>query len=120
MVGIIALVVVAMLSVLLFTPRSCRVVGDEVKVRSWLATFTFDLRNATEIRAISNDQLKRAFTIRVLGAGWPLRPFGWFRNSQLGTFLNLVDDPSGMYLVSFPHRKLLVSPAGGMKEMAAA
>ena len=120
MVWIVALVIVVALSPLLFAPRSCHVEGDELSVRTTLLTFRFDLQQAIEVKPISSAQLKQSFTIRLFGAGWPLKPFGWFRNSQLGTYLNLVDDPSRMYLVRFPHRRLLVSPTGGMKEAPAA
>ena len=120
MIGIVALLGVLALSLVLFAPQSCRIEGDELRVRASLLTFRFDLRQAIEVRSISSDQLRKSFTVRVFGAGWPLKPFGWFRNSQLGTFLNLVDDPTKMFLVSLPHRKLLVSPIGGMKEIAAA
>ena len=113
------ILVLAYVTFLLFTPQSSTLTGSELKVRTWMLTFTFDLRQATEVKAIAKDQLRRGITLRLFGVGWPLKPFGWFRSSHLGTYLNLVDDPSRMYLVRLPQRQILMSPAGGMKELPA-
>ena len=109
---IVAVIVLVVLS----TPQSCVLDGYQLKVRTWWLPYTFDLRKAMDLQRVSKEQLVGIKTLRLFGVGWPLRRFGWFHNPQLGLFLNLVSDPSHMWLVRFPHRKILVSPPASIEE----
>jgi Bacterial PH domain len=39
-----------------------------------------------------------------------MKPYGYFRNRELGTFLAFVTNRDKMVLVTLPNKKLLVSP----------
>ena len=109
----LGVLVLAAVSVVLLMPQSSRVSGSDLVVRTHLRDFHFDLRRAVAVEPVVPAQLNRWTTLRVFGVGWPLKPFGWFRNSELGTFLSMVNDPGYMWLVRFPGRQVLVSPENG-------
>ena len=46
----------------------------------------------------------------LFGAGWPLKPYGYFSNAKLGRFLAFVTDWQKMVLIVLPDKRLLVSP----------
>jgi hypothetical protein len=119
MLAILIVLGVVGLTVLLFTPRTCVVHGDHLEVKTWLLTFRFNLQGATEVVPIVKSEISGFSLVRIFGIGWPLRPIGWFRSPELGVFLSLANDPSNMCMVSFPKRKLLISPSGGIEEIMA-
>lgn len=103
------------LGTFLMTVQGCFTDGPYLKVKTRLLTFSFDMRQARTVTPIGTAQLPRWTTVRVFGIGWPFRPIGWFRNSELGTFLNLAENTSAMCMVSWPKKNILVSPRGGVE-----
>lgn len=99
------------------TPQKCVVDGPELRVRTRLFTFHFDLREAVEVRPVPQGEVRASF--RLFGVGWPMQRYGWFRSPELGTFLNLANDPSHMYLIRFPKWKLIASPPNRLEDLAA-
>lgn len=106
----LAVLAVALGTTVLLMPTSSRVDGAELIISTRLREFRFDLRQAVGAEPVVQAELNRWTTVRLFGVGWPLKPFGWFRNGELGTFLSMVNDPSHMWLVRFPGRQVLVSP----------
>jgi hypothetical protein len=95
---------------LAFAPRESPIVGNELRVKTLVVTLKYDL---TEIRgaiAVSPEDIRFGKTIRLLGAGWPFKPYGYFSNAKLGRFLAFVSDWQKMVLVIFSDQRLLVSP----------
>ena len=66
-----------------------------------------EMRGAMPVR---QEDIRFGKTIRLFGAGWPLKPYGYFSNAKLGRFLAFVTDWQKMVLVVFPNKRLLVSP----------
>ena len=105
--------------VLSLTPRACTVSEDKLTVHTWSIPYRFDLRKAQAVEPVSREQMQGLRTVRLFGVGWPLRRFGWFHNPRLGTYLNLMNSPSEMWMVRFPHLKVVVSPSSGMEQAVA-
>ncbi|MGI8771932.1 MAG: PH domain-containing protein [Acidobacteriaceae bacterium] len=106
----LAILAVVCLGTTLFYPTRCVGEGDLLKVHSLARTLTFDLRQATSIEPVRREDIRNLRTFKLFAVGWPLRPFGWFRNRQFGAYLSLVTRLEGMYLIELPGRRLLVSP----------
>jgi hypothetical protein len=107
---LLLLAVLICLAALLLYPRRTVVEGTELRVRALVTTYTFDLREAKSVRAVDRGEIRNLRTVRLFGVGWPFRPFGWFRNRELGTYISLVTRLEDMYLLEFPKRRLLISP----------
>lgn len=91
--------------------------GRTLKVTTYLASFRFDLQDATEVQLVAPVEISPLNTVRLFGIGWPLRRVGWFRNQQFGTFLLFADNRRSLYLVKTPKRTMVVSPANGMDSL---
>jgi hypothetical protein len=91
-------------------PRECKVEGNTLTIKTNLASLTYDLNEMLGATAIPPGTMSVWKTIRLCGVGWPLKPYGYFRNPEIGMFLAFVTDRNNMVLVTFPKKKLLVSP----------
>jgi hypothetical protein len=92
-------------------PRECKVEGNTLTIKTNFASLTYDLNEMLRATAIPSGTMSMWKTIRLCGVGWPLKPYGYFSNSEIGTFLALVTDRNNMVLITFPKKKLLVSPS---------
>jgi PH (Pleckstrin Homology) domain-containing protein len=97
-------------ALLAFIPRKSTIVGNELRVRTLAVTLKYDLTEIRGAMAVSPEDIHFGKTIRLLGAGWPFKPYGYFSNAKLGRFLAFVTDWQKMVLVIFPDKRLLVSP----------
>ena len=97
-------------AMLAFIPRESIVVGDELRVKTLVVTLKYDLTEIRGAMAVSPEDIRFGKTIRLLGAGWPFKPYGYFSNAKLGRFFAFVTDWQKMVLVIFPDKRLLVSP----------
>jgi len=97
-------------AMLAFIPRESIVVGDELRVKTLVVTLKYDLTEIRGAMAVSPEDIRFGKTIRLLGAGWPFKPYGYFSNAKLGRFLAFVTDWQKMVLVIFPDKRILVSP----------
>jgi Bacterial PH domain len=86
------------------------IVGNELRVKTLAVTLKYDLTEIRGAMAVSPEDIRFGKTIRLLGAGWPFKPYGYFSNAKLGRFLAFVTDWQKMDLVIFPDKRLLVSP----------
>ena len=101
---------IMVIGMLAFAPRDCTIVGNELRVKTLVVTLKYDLTDIRGAVAVSPEDIRFGKTIRLLGAGWPLKPYGYFSNAKLGRFLAFVTDWQKMVLVIFPDKRLLVSP----------
>jgi hypothetical protein len=97
-------------AMLAFIPRESIVVGNELRVKTLVVTLKYDLTEIRGAMAVSPEDIRFGKTIRLLGAGWPFKPYGYFSNAKLGRFLAFVTDWQKMVLVIFPDKRILVSP----------
>lgn len=95
---------------LVFAPRECTTVGNELRVKTLAFTLKYDLTEMRGAMAVSPEDIRFGKTIRLFGAGWPFKPYGYFSNAKFGSFLAFVTDWEKMVLLVFPTKKLLVSP----------
>jgi hypothetical protein len=98
------------IGILAFAPRECTIVGNDLRVKTLLCTLKYDLTEMRGAMPVSQEDIRFGKTIRLFGAGWPLKPYGYFSNAKLGRFLAFVTDCQKMVLVVFPNQRLLVSP----------
>ncbi len=98
------------IGMLAFAPRECTIVGNDLRVKTLLCTLEYDLTEMRGAMPVSQEEIRFGKTIRLFGAGWPLKPYGYFSNAKLGRFLAFVTDCQKMVLVVFPNKRLLVSP----------
>jgi hypothetical protein len=98
------------IGMLAFAPRECTIVGNELRVKTFVVTLKYDLTQMRGAMAVSREDIRFGKTIRLFGAGWPLKPYGYFSNAKLGRFLAFVTDWQKMVLIVFPDKRLLVSP----------
>jgi hypothetical protein len=98
------------IAMLAFIPRESTIVGNELRVKTLAITLKYDLTEIRGAMAVSPEDIRFGKTIRLLGAGWPFKPYGYFSNAKLGRFLAFVTDWQKMVLVIFPDKRLLVSP----------
>jgi hypothetical protein len=98
------------IGLLAFAPRECTIVGNELRVKTFVVTLKYDLTQMRGAMAVSREDIRFGKTIRLFGAGWPLKPYGYFSNAKLGRFLAFVTDWQKMVLIVFPDKRLLVSP----------
>lgn len=97
------------IAMLAFIPRESTIVGNELS-KTLAVTLKYDLTEIRGAMAVSPEDIRFGKTIRLLGAGWPFKPYGYFSNAKLGRFLAFVTDWQKMVLVIFPDKRLLVSP----------
>jgi hypothetical protein len=105
-----ALPFIVVIGMLAFAPRESTIVGNELRVKTLTVTLKYDLTEIRGAMAVSPEDIRFGKTIRLLGAGWPFKPYGYFSNAKLGRFLAFVTDWQKMVLVIFPDKRLLVSP----------
>jgi hypothetical protein len=98
------------IGMLAFAPRECTIVGNELRVKTFVVTLKYDLTQMRGAMAVRPEDIRFGKTIRLFGAGWPLKPYGYFSNAKLGRFLAFVTDWQKMVLIVFPDKRLLVSP----------
>lgn len=98
------------IAMLAFIPRESTIVGNELRVKTLAVTLKYDLTEIRGAMAVSPEDIRFGKTIRLFGAGWPFKPYGYFSNAKLGRFLAFVTDWQKMVLVIFPDKRLLVSP----------
>jgi|ERR1700732_2562930 len=98
------------IGMLAFAPQESTIVGNELRVKTLVVTLKYDLREIRGAMAVSPEDLRLGKTTRLLGVGWPFKPYGYFSNAKLGRFLAFVTDWQKMVLVIFPDKRLLVSP----------
>jgi hypothetical protein len=98
------------IGMLAFAPRECTIVGNELRVKTLVFTLKYDLTEMRGAMPVSQEDIRFGKTIRLFGAGWPLKPYGYFSNAKLGRFLAFVTDWQKMVLIVFPGKRLLVSP----------
>jgi len=98
------------IAMLAFIPRESTIVGNELRVKTLAVTLKYDLTEIRGAMAVSFEDIRFGKTIRLLGAEWPFKPYGYFSNAKLGRFLAFVTDWQKMVLVIFPDKRLLVSP----------
>lgn len=106
----ILLIVVPIIVAFAFTPRDCATQGNIVTVHTLARDFKYNLDQAIDVEPIPAEQVNSMKTVRLFGVGWPLKPYGWFRNNELGTFLALVNDSQNMWLIKFKNKQVVVSP----------
>jgi Bacterial PH domain len=98
------------IGILAFAPRECTIVGNDLRVKTRIGTLKYDLTEMRGALPVSPEDIRFGKTIRLFGAGWPLKPYGYFSNAKLGRFLAFVTDWQKMVLIVFPTKRLLVSP----------
>jgi hypothetical protein len=98
------------IGMLAFAPRECTIVGNELRVKTFVCTLKYDLTEMRGAMPVSQEDIRFGKTIRLFGAGWPLKPYGYFSNAKLGRFLAFVTDWQKMVLIVLPDKRLLVSP----------
>lgn len=94
------------IGMLAFAPRECTIVGNELIVKTLVFTLKYDLTEMRGAMPVSQEDIRFGKTIRLFGAGWPLKPYGYFSNAKLGRFLAFVTDWQKMVLVVFPDKRL--------------
>jgi hypothetical protein len=108
-IPLLILVVILALAYAL-APQKTSVVGNVLTVKTNFSSLTYDLSQMLGARLVPHDGLRTWNTIKLFGVGWPMKPYGYFRNRELGTFLAFVTNRDKMVLVTLPNKKLLVSP----------
>jgi hypothetical protein len=98
------------IGMLAFAPRETTIVGNELRVKTFAFTLKYDLSEMRGAMPVSPEDIRFGKTIRLFGAGWPFKPYGYFSNAKFGSFLAFVTDWGKMVLVIFPNQKVLVSP----------
>jgi Bacterial PH domain len=91
-------------------PQKTSVVGNVLTVKTNFSSLTYDLNQMLGARPVPHDATRTRNAIKLFGLGWPMKPHGYFRNRELGTFLAFVTNRDKMVLVTLPNKKLLVSP----------
>jgi Bacterial PH domain len=104
------LAVVTLVVAFALAPQECSVQGNQLIVRTNAKTLTYDLNQMLGAQAVPASAVGAFKTIKLFGLGWPFKPYGYFRNEAFGTFLAFVTDRNKMVLLTFPDKKLLVSP----------
>ncbi len=110
MIIIFAFPFIFAIGILAFAPRECTMVGNELRVKTLICTLKYDLTEMRGAMPVSQEDIRFGKTIRLFGAGWPLKPYGYFSNAKLGSFLAFVTDWEKMVLIVLPTKRLLVSP----------
>jgi hypothetical protein len=104
------LAVLSLIVAFALAPQECSVQGNQLIVRTNAKTLTYDLNQLLGAQAVPPSTMGAFKTIKLFGVGWPFKPYGYFRNETFGTFLPFVTDRNKMVLLTFPDKKLLVSP----------
>ncbi len=109
MVPILLLAAVVLIILLLFgfIPRSTTVAEGSLRIASPLHTWSFPLQTLTQVEPAN---LNKLATIRLCAFGWPLPPNGWVWNRSYGFFRALASSRENLYMLHFRDRApLLIS-----------
>jgi hypothetical protein len=91
----------------LFAIRGYQIEARELRVNRPLWSTRIPLEDLRET-AVDPEAMRRA--LRLFGNGGLFAFTGWFRNRRLGTFRAFATDPARAVVLTFPHRRIVVTP----------